>query len=200
MRFGRWEEILQEPEPADSFHLARALWRFTRAAALSALDRPEEARAEQTLFEKAASEVPPDRTMGNNHATNLVAIARDVLAGEMAAAAGDLETAADHLRKAARVEDTLIYDEPPGWLQPVRHTLGAVLLRAGKAAESETIYGEDLKRNPENGWSLMGMRDALRMQGKAAEANVFQARFKAAWADADVNPPSTCYCQKLPNS
>ncbi len=135
--------------------------------------------------------------MGNNTASNLLAIATAVLDGEMAAQAGDYNRAIERLRAAGTIEDGLVYDEPPGWVQPTRHTLGAVLLRAGRPAEAEATYREELRRNPENGWSLMGLRDALRRQGKTSEAAAVDRRFKSAWARADVTPPSTCYCQRL---
>jgi tetratricopeptide (TPR) repeat protein len=197
MRFGRWQEILEEPEPRTDLYLARALWRFTRATALTALGRTKDAKAEQVEFEQASARVPKDRTMGNNSATNLLTIAAEMLAGEMAAQAGEYDLAIERLRNAVKVEDQLTYDEPPGWIQPTRHTLGAVLLKAGKAMEAESIYREELTRNPENGWSIMGLRDALQRQGRKQEAEAVNLRYKKAWAYADVTPPSTCYCQKL---
>jgi tetratricopeptide (TPR) repeat protein len=195
MRFGRWEEVLAEPAPPAQAPLSRALWHFTRTSALIALKRMDEAHAEQAAFEKAAAAVPPDRQFGQNSATNILAIARDVLAGEMFAQAGQLDAAIGSLREAAKIEDTLLYDEPPDWIQPVRHTLGAVLLRAGQTPEAAQVYRADLQRYPENGWALMGLRDALRRQGKDSDARMVDARFKRAWASADVKPPSTCYCQ-----
>jgi len=198
MRFGRWQEVLTEPEPPAEAPLARALWRFTRTSALITLKRMDEARAEQAAFERAAAAVPPDRQFGQNYATNILAIARNVLAGEMFAQTGQLDDAIASLREAVKIEDSLLYDEPPDWIQPVRHTLGAVLLRAGQAPEAAQVYREDLQRYPENGWALMGLRDALRRQGKEADARMADARFKRAWASADVKPPSTCYCQEGP--
>jgi tetratricopeptide (TPR) repeat protein len=195
MRFGRWDEILAEPEPPAERPLSRALWRFTRTSALIALNRLAEARAERDAFAKAVAAVPEGYTFGNNTAANLLAIAAHVLDGEMAARTGDLDTAVRSLRAGARIEDELLYDEPPDWIQPVRHTLGAVLLRAGKPGEAEQVYREDLDRYPENGWSLFGLRDALKAQGKQAEADRVSARFEKAWARADVTPSATCYCQ-----
>jgi tetratricopeptide (TPR) repeat protein len=195
MRFGRWQELLAEPEPPPEAPLARALWRFTRTSALIALNRMDEARAERARFERTAAAVPPDRQFGQNYATNILAIARKVLAGEMFAQAGQLDDAVASLREAVKIEDSLLYNEPPDWIQPVRHTLGAVLLRAGQAPEAAQVYSLDLQRYPENGWALMGLRDALRRQGKDADARIADARFKRAWASADVKPPSTCYCQ-----
>ncbi|HOX58900.1 MAG TPA: hypothetical protein P5205_16620 [Candidatus Paceibacterota bacterium] len=195
MRFGRWEEVLAEPQPPAQAPLSRALWHFTRTSALIALKRIEEARAEKDAFDRAAGAVPPGWQFGQNYATNLLTIARYVLAGEISAQAGDLDAAVISLREAARVEDTLVYDEPPDWIQPVRHTLGAVLLRAGQPIEAAQVYREDLQRYPENGWALMGLRDALRRQGNDPDARMVHARFRKGWADADVQPPSTCYCQ-----
>ena len=197
MRFGRWEEILAEPEPAAGMPLARALWRYTRVAALTSLDRLDDAKKEQADFEKQFAELPADSMMGNNHGSNLLKIASHVLKGEIAAKTGQYDEAIAQLRAAAVIEDTLVYDEPPGWIQPTRHTLGAVLLKAGKPAEAELVYQEELHRNPENGWSLMGLRDSLKRQEKFAEAEKVGARWKKAWASADVTPPSTCYCQRL---
>ncbi|HWI56005.1 MAG TPA: hypothetical protein VNZ22_02175 [Bacillota bacterium] len=196
MRFGRWEEILAQPEPPPGLPLSRALWHFTRTSALTALDRTNAASAEKAAFEQAAAAVPKDWTFGNNSATNLLQIASRVLAGEMAAQRGQWEAAIQALREGVQIENTLRYNEPPDWIQPVRHTLGAVLLRAGKASEAATVYREDLERYPENGWSLMGLRDALRQQGKDAEARVVDKRCKKAWRQADVHPSTTCYCQE----
>lgn len=139
--------------------------------------------------------MPPGWQFGQNYATNLLAIARNVLAGEIFAQASQLDAATASLQEAVKIEDTLLYDEPPDWIQPVRHTLGAVLLRAGQASEAAQVYREELQRYPENGWALMGLRDALRRQGKDSDARIADARFKKAWARADVKPPSTCYCQ-----
>jgi tetratricopeptide (TPR) repeat protein len=195
MRFGRWNDILNEPEPAGQLFLARALWRYTRVTALTAQGRPAEAAAEREAFAKAVAAVPPDRTMGNNSASDLLAIATLMLDGEIAAKTNNYEVAVVKLREAVRQQDNLRYDEPPDWIQPARHTLGAVLLRAGRPAEAEAVYREDLQKNPENGWALMGLRNALLMQGKETDAAKADARFRKAWAHADVSPKFTCYCQ-----
>ncbi len=148
MRFGKWEEILKEPEPAANLPLSRALWRFTRAVSLTALGRTEEAARERDAFRKAAASVPKDYVFGNNRASELLAIASNLLDGEMAAKSGRFEEAVKRLREAVRIEDGLVYNEPPDWIQPARHTLGAVLLRAGKPADAEAVYRQDLVRAP----------------------------------------------------
>jgi tetratricopeptide (TPR) repeat protein len=195
MRFGRWEEILTEPEPRESLPLARALWRFTRAVSLTALGRREEAEKEKEAFQRASAAVPADRVFGNNPASALLAIASNMLDGEMLAKRDQFDPAIKALREAVRAEDGLRYDEPPDWIQPVRHTLGAVLMRAGKYSEAEKVYREDLARYPENGWSLFGLSRALKLQNKDGEAATVDARFKRIWTKADVRLGSTCFCQ-----
>jgi tetratricopeptide (TPR) repeat protein len=195
MRFGRWEEILKEPEPAANLPLSRALWRFMRAVSLTALGRTDEAGREREAFRRAAAAVPKDYVFGNNKASELLAIASNLLDGEMAAKRDRLGEAVERLREAVRIEDGLIYNEPPDWIQPARHTLGAVLLRAGKPAEAEAVYRQDLARAPENGWALYGLGRALKLQGKEAEAAETEARFRKQWARADVTLGSTCFCQ-----
>jgi tetratricopeptide (TPR) repeat protein len=196
MRFGRWEEILAEPKPRGDLPLSQAIWRYARAASLAALGKVDDARAEQKVFEEAAAKIPAGWTFGNNSASNLVLIARHVLNGEIAARENKFDEAAKELREGARIEDTLRYDEPPAWMQPVRHTLGAVLLKAGKPAEAEAVYREDLQRVPENAWSLFGLTQALRAEGKTSEAAAVDRRFKKAWAHADFQMAASCLCMK----
>ena len=196
MRFGRWQEVLAAPEPGPDLPLSRALWRYTRTSALAALNRMDEAASEKEAFQKAVKAVPPDWHFGNNSAADILAIAARVIDGEMAAKRSQVDTAISVLQDAIRIEDGLHYDEPPDWIQPVRHTLGAVLLRAGKPAEAEQVYRDDLVRYPGNGWALLGLRDALAHQGKSDESRQVAKKFQKAWADADIQPAFTCFCQQ----
>ncbi len=115
-----------------------------------------------------------------------MSIAQEVLAGEIAAAKKNYDDAIAHLERAVRLEDALVYTEPAEFHYPPRHALGAVLLEANRPAEAETVYWEDLRRNRENGWTLFGLLQALKAQGKNDEATLVEARFKKAWAGADV--------------
>jgi tetratricopeptide (TPR) repeat protein len=196
MRFGKWEEILAEPKPKGDLPLSQALWRYTRTASLAALGRLDEARAEQKLFEEAAAKVPADWKFGQNQSTNLVAIARHVLSGEIAAKEGKYDEAIKHLNEGARIEDTLRYNEPPDWMQPVRHTLGAVLLKAGKAEEAAVVYRQDLEKYPENPWSLFGLSEALKATGKTDEARAARRSYERAWGKADFEMVASCLCMK----
>ena len=122
-------------------------------------------------------------------------MARKMMLGELAFREGDHELAFASLREAVRLEDELLYDEPPGWLQPVRHALGALLMAAGRYAEAEEVYSADLERNPNNGWSLLGLEKARRMQGETDGLDDLVRRRSKAWARADVAPTSSCYCE-----
>ena len=113
-------------------------------------------------------------------------IAERTLAAELSAARGAHDVAIAALQEAVRIEDGIPYDEPPGWHAPVRQTLGAVLMEAGRAADAERVYREELRRNPGNGWSLFGLAQSLAAQGKNAEAARAQREFAAAWRNADV--------------
>jgi Flp pilus assembly protein TadD len=121
-----------------------------------------------------------------NFTADLLRIAEDILAGELAAAEGDFDTAVARLESAVEGEYNLNYDEPPPWHFPVRQALGAVLLEAGRFADAERVYREDLERFPENGWSLFGLHKSLTAQGKEGEAETVRQRFGQAWQYADV--------------
>lgn len=195
MRFGRWDELLAVPEPPDYLPITRAFRHFARGAAFAALGRLDEADRAQAEFRAAAGKVTEEMIVGNNPARLVLSIAEHQLAGEILNRRGDVDGAVRELREGARLEDTLRYNESPDWLLPVRHALGAVLVRAKRWPEAEAVYREDLVRNAENGWSLWGLARSLRAQGRAAEADAVQARFRRAWKRADVSLESTCYCQ-----
>ena len=131
--------------------------------------------------------VPPERTVAFFfRAKNLLQLAANLLGGELAAKAGDVATAERLLRATVAEQDTHWFTEPPPWYFPVRQTLGAVLLQAGRAGDAELVYREDLRRNPGNGWSLFGLAQSLRTQGKTADAAQVDESFRKAWAQADV--------------
>ncbi len=198
MRFGRWEEILAEPAPPDYLPITAAHRRFARGVAYAATGRVAEAKAEQAAFEEAAAKVTEEMIVGNNPARHVLSIARHQLAGEIAYREGRTDDAVAALREAVRLEDALKYNEAPDWIQPVRHTLGGVLLGAGRIAEAEEVYRADLVKNPENGWALYGLARCLRARGAdagaGAEARAVEARFKKAWRRADVTLETTCFC------
>lgn len=194
VRFGKWEDILAEPEPPEWRLFSRAERHSARCVAFSALGKLAEARHELELFDAVASQVTEDWVMGNNPANDVLAIARLMAAGELAYHSGNPDDAFEQLREAVALEDALSYDEPPGWMQPVRHALGALLLAEGRHAEAESVYRSDLARHPNNAWSLLGLQQSLGLQGRTAEADAMKGEVQAAWARADVKPVASCYC------
>jgi len=186
-RFGRWQEILDAPAPPDDLAFAQTVSHYARGLALTRTGRLDDADLEQTALEASAAKIPPDRmTQQVNSLKSLADIASAVLAGERASARAHNVEAVRHLEEAVRRQDALRYMEPPPWYYPVRQSLGAALLAAGRARAAEAVYREDLRRNRDNGWSLYGLARSLRAQKKVKEAAAVEARFKRAWAAADV--------------
>ena len=187
VRFGRWAEMLAEPAPPARMLYVTGAWRYARGLAFLGTGRRDEAASELGQLRAVRQSVPAERTLANFFKmSDMLALASEVLAGEIAAHGGDADTAVKHLAEAVRIQDEHWFTEPPPWYFPVRQSLGAALLQAGRAAEAEAVYREDLRRNPENGWSLFGLAQSLRAQGKAADASAIDARFRRAWARADV--------------
>jgi tetratricopeptide (TPR) repeat protein len=195
IRFGRWKEVLNEPQAAASFPIARSLWHYARGVAFANTDRIEEARREQAEFERASAALPAGAVVGLTPAADVMAVARGMLAGEIAFRSGDAQTGVAMLRAAIAAEDALRYDEPPGWMQPVRHALGALLLESGDAAAAEAVYREDLLRHPDNGWSLHGLAECQRRLGDPTHT-LTQAAFARAWRDADMELRASCFCRR----
>jgi tetratricopeptide (TPR) repeat protein len=193
-RFGRWDDILKEPEPPELFPIARAMRHYTRGVAFAAKGQVAEARAAQKELRAAAKRVPAEATFGNNTAADVLAVADDMLEGEILFREGKAKEAVAFLKTAVEKEDTLRYSEPPDWFVPTRHALGAVLLHAKRPAEAEAVYREDLRRWPDNGWSLHGLAASLDVRGKMAEAAAARKRFAEVWKRADVTIPSSCFC------
>jgi tetratricopeptide (TPR) repeat protein len=194
MRFGMWEAILKEPEPPAGFPIARGLYHHARGVAYAALQKTTEARAEQVLFKKAASATPKEARFGNNSAEALFAVADVQLEGEILYREGKITEAIQNLRAAVALEDQLGYDEPPGWIIPVRHALGAMLLKNNQAKEAEAVYRDDLVRWPRNGWSLFGLMKCLEAQNRDVEMTQIEVDWKAVWKHADVTLGASCKC------
>lgn len=187
-RFGHWEEILAEPEPDADLLYPRAVWHYARAMALLRTDRPDEAVRELSLLEAIATDPALESitVWDINTTADLIAIAVEVVAGEIAAARRRWATAIAHLERGVALEDELNYDEPPPWHAPVRQILGAVLLEAGRVTDAEAVYRADLDRFPANGWSLFGLRQSLTEQHRDAEAAQVAEQFAEAFDRADV--------------
>jgi tetratricopeptide (TPR) repeat protein len=186
-RFGRWDEVLALPAPPATSPFLAGARHYVRGLALVAKGSLPEADAELAALRGLMDDKGLDAPLFSpNLSRTVLAIGPEVLAGEIAAARRDYAAAVAHLERAVRLEDGLVYTEPTEWHFPPRQALGAVLLAAGRPAEAETVYWEDLRRNPANGWSLYGAWQALLAQGKKDQAAVVETRFKQAWSRADV--------------
>jgi tetratricopeptide (TPR) repeat protein len=178
--FGRWDDLLAEPAPPPSLRYPTAMVYYARGVALAAKGRMDDAGTALDSLRAIAAGIRTSPHM------EVLQIATHALLGEIHARRGQFANAANHFRQAMKIEDALSYMEPPYWHYPIRHSLGVALLGAGRATEAEAVYREDLKRFPENGWSLYGLRQSLVAQSKTAEANDVGRRLEKAWQQADV--------------
>ena len=207
IRFGRWREILALPLPADRslYCTTTAMLHYAKGLAHAVLGDVPAAAAERARFEASVARVPRSRTVFNNTCLDILAVAAQMLDGEVSYRAGAHEIAFEHLRTAVRLSEALPYDEPWGWMQPPRHALGALLLEQDRIEEAEAVYRADLGlddtviracRHPDNVWSLHGFHECLVRRGKQAEAALVAPRLTLALARTDVPIESSCLCRR----
>ncbi len=197
VRFGRWDEILAEPNKyPPGMPFVRAFHHAARATAFAAKGDTVKARKEQTLFVEGAKLAPKETQLGNNTATDVISLTTHMLEGEILVAEKNLDAGITELQTAVKEQDALKYDEPPAWMIPIRHSLGAVLMKIRRFAEAEQVYRDDLSRLPDNGWSLFGLTESLRAQNKNEdEVIALNAKFQKTWAKADTKITTSCLCQ-----
>lgn len=194
VRFGKFQEILEEPKPAEHLPFSTALWHYARGVALANLDRGDEAASEQAAFATAAAAVPEEFMVGNNPCRVVLEVGKALLEGEIAFRAGKHADGLAALREAVRRDEALRYDEPWGWMMPAAHALGALLVEAGQLEEAEAVYRADLERHPNNGWALRGLTVCLQARGAEADAKAASADFAKSWANADITIAASCFC------
>ncbi|MFJ3310030.1 tetratricopeptide repeat protein [Streptomyces sp. NPDC086549] len=206
IRFGRWEDILGLPMPADPrlYCVSTAMLHYARGVALSSTGRIAAAETERELFREAVARVPETRMLFNNTCSDILAIASAMLDGELDYRKGDYDAAFAALRRSIELDDHLPYDEPWGWMQPTRHAYGALLLEQGLIPEAEAVYRADLGiddtlprplQHPGNVWSLHGYHECLQRLGRTDEARIVAQQLKLAAATADVPIDSSCFCR-----
>jgi tetratricopeptide (TPR) repeat protein len=187
VRFGQWDQIMAEPAPTGDSAFATGIWHWSRGLAFANQGKAKEANTELEEVKKAAADpsVAKLDIFGGNTLDKLLAVADEFLAGEIAARQKKFPAAITHFQKAVELEDALRYREPPDWPIPAREWLGATLLAAGRPAEAEKVYRQNLDRHRDNGWGLSGLAKSLDAQGKKQEAADARQRFEKAWANAD---------------
>jgi len=192
-RFGRWKEALQVPVTPEGLPYMRGIRHYIRGLAYAGTQQFDAAATALDSLTAIRDATPDDAMEGFNSAKALLTIAVHVLTGETALARGQKDEAVKHLEEAVKGEDATRYDESPDWIYPTRHYLGRALLADGRAADAETVYREDLRRNPENGWSLFGLTQSLKSQGKTTEAAATDTKFRKAWTHADVKLTASAF-------
>jgi tetratricopeptide (TPR) repeat protein len=193
VKFGMWDEMLAEPGPNEKLTGATIHYLQARATALAAKGRVDEANAALARSAQLIAAVPAEATQGNNQAKPLYDVGQLRAQARVASAQGKRDEAIGLLTQAVGIEDKLAYNEPNDTIFPTRPALGAELLAAGKASEAETVFREDLKDHPNNGWSLYGLSQALAAQKKDAEAAEARKQFDQAWGKADVELVATAF-------
>src|SRR6478752_6844650 len=207
IRFGRWDDILAEPIPEDAelYSVTTALLRYARGVAYAATGRVDEADAERELFRAAMPRVPDTRYLFNNTCLDILGVASAMLDGEVEYRRGNHDAAFAHLRRSVELDDTLVYDEPWGWMQPARHALSALLLEQDRVEEACAVYRADLGldatlrrpcQHPENVWSLHGYHECVVRLGRTLEAELIRPRLDLALARATVPVKASCFCRR----
>jgi hypothetical protein len=187
VRFARWDELLSAPEPDKSLAGLHAMWHFARGMAHAGRGNTSAAETERAALAAEHKALPPQTMLSPyNKTDDILAIAEDRLAAQIARAGGDAKSAAERLRAVAAREDQLNYIEPPDWYLPARESLGTTLLASGDAAGAEKAFRDDLQRHTRSGRSLFGLMESLKAQGRSYEADLVRQQFEAAWTGADT--------------
>ena len=215
IRFGKWDEILNEPlhTDRDVFPAAIATQHYARGVAYASMGMVPEAEAEQVLFKEALQNPAlAGRVLHNNlmyqdpsEGPCILLVNDAILDGEieyrrqyLAKEKGqdaDFTVAFNHLRRGVDLSLNLAYNEPWGQMQPVRHILGALLLEQGEIEEAEAVYRADIDLWKDNMWGLLGLKLCLEARGDTSgELEKVTSQFEERSSRADIIPAKTCFC------
>ena len=208
IRFGKWQEILDEPMPEDPdlFCVTTARWRYAKGVACAVLGDIDGAIEQQKLFREAWDNIPSERIIFHNEARDIMTVAETMLTGELEYRRANYDEAFEYLRRSVALYDNLHYSEPWSWMQPPRHALGALLLEQGHVDEASQVYRADLglddtlvrpSQHPGNVWSLHGYAECCRRLGRADEAAAIELELKQAQAVADIPINASCFCRTV---
>ncbi len=186
VRFGMWETILEEPRPPEKYKMLTALWLHARGMALASTGDIPEARTVLAALKLLRQGLPDDLIAGLSPAKDLTALAAKAIEARIAEKQRNYQEAKALWKEAVAMEDGLAYSEPADWFYPLRHYLGATLIDAKKAGDAESVYRQDLEKNPGNGWALFGLWQSLKAQGKKRDAAKVKREFRSAWKRGDI--------------
>jgi tetratricopeptide (TPR) repeat protein len=206
VRFGRWQEIIDEPLPDDPelYLVSTAMHHYAKGIAQASLKHFDKADEERGRFHESLRRIPRERRFFNNDAHAILAVGEKMLDGELEYHKGNHDSAFAHLRESVRRDDDLEYIEPWAWMHPPRHALAALLMEQGHLTEAEAIYRDDLglsgriqrcAQHPDNVWALHGLVECLQGRGEGKELAVLQKKLAHALALADVPVTSSCMCR-----
>jgi tetratricopeptide (TPR) repeat protein len=183
LRFQKWDDVLATAEPETKMVVSNALWHYARTLALDGKGQRPQALAEKVVFENVRHKMPRDTMWMLNNGEGILSLASLVLDARLA---DDSERAVEIWKQAVKAQDALAYDEPPPWYYPIRESLGAALLRAGNAAEAETVFRECLSRNPRDPRALFGLMESLKAEKKMDAAQWVRREFENSWKNPQL--------------
>lgn len=196
VRFGMWEELISQPKPPEDLYLTVAFWHYGRTVAFAALSRVDEGTEEYKALLNAYEQVPDSRLIGNNPGKTVLDIGLLMAKGELEYRKENYDEAFELLRQAVQKDDELRYDEPWGWMMPIRHSLGALLLEQGQYEEAMDVFNADLELHPNNGWALKGLASCYHQTGQHQEAKIAEQLFDESWSRSDIHIKAACFCSK----
>jgi tetratricopeptide (TPR) repeat protein len=206
VRFGRWQDIIDEPLPDDAelYLVTTAMHHYAKGVAHASLKDFPAADKERRRFHDSLGRIPLARRFFNNPAHSILAIAESMLDGELEYHKGNHELGYAHLRESVRRDDNLQYIEPWAWMHPPRHALAALLAEQGHYREAEQVYRDDLglssaiqrcAQHPDNVWALHGLAECLQKRGDTGELPIIQHKLASALELADIPITSSCMCR-----
>ena len=194
IRFGKWDKILQEPQPDKSHIYRNVLYHFARGMAYSRKKDRDAASKELDAMREFMKDSSLSIPMSPFSAPSMGAdVAHFLLLGIIHEDKNLYDGAIRYFKMADSVESTMVYNEPRDWLLSPKHYLGHAYLLKGDGVNAEKAFKKDLQNNNENGWALYGLYKALLLQKRTTDAAKVLARHKSAFAKADIKISSAIY-------
>lgn len=184
--FHKWDDILNYPVPDKTLHISQVFSHFAKGMAYTGQNNSDDAVKELTAMKKEMKEIPPEAVIGFNTAADVMNIALNTLEGKIDMSQDKSINAIEKFNKAVTIQDSLSYDEPPDWYPSIRICLGGAYYSCGKFSDAETVFRDDLKKYPHNGWALFGLEQCLLKENKKEEASSVHKEFTEAWKNADT--------------